>query len=223
MNDSIEWGISWNPVKGRCLHSGRCPYCYMTSFHRRFNMDITLRLDEAAIKQSIPKKPRIFVCSNLDLFAADIPNWWIETVIGKVRANPDKDFFFLTKNPARYGELIFPKNAWLGTTWDGLEFTQDNVDILYHGPFPQKFVSFEPLLADPAGQSLDGLSWIMIGADSRKGHAKDTKITWVMDLIRRAREMGIPVFVKKSIKGINIKEFPILTGGKYETGIARYR
>ena len=217
MGNSIEWGKSWNPVKGLCPH--QCHYCYMAGFHKRFNMNPELRLDEKTLTH-IPKGDRIFVCSNLDLFADAIPGGWIDRIILTLNKALDFKFktldydrfnlqyMFLTKNPKRYDYYTFHKRCWIGTTWDGLPFTKDNINILQSVEGINKFVSFEPLLASPEGLNVEGISWIIIGADSRKGQPKPPK-AWADYLIQQARKLDIPVFVKKNYGyPENIKEFP---------------
>ena len=214
MGKSIEWGKSWNPVKGLCPHSSICEYCYMAGFHKRFSMDPTLRLDEKALAH-VPKGDRIFVCSNLDLFADAIPEGWIYNVIISIHDHHDwgQEFFFLTKNPKRYANdfkyQICPY-MWLGTTWDGLPFTHDNVRILYSNGVPESgwFVSFEPLLSSPEKVDISSADWIIIGADSRRGQPKPPK-EWADCLIEQARELQIPVFVKSNYGyPETIQEFP---------------
>ena len=220
---SIEWGKSWNPVKGLCPHSSICEYCYMAGFHKRFKMNPELRLDEKALAR-IPKADRIFVCSNLDLLADAIPDTWIQQVIAAIykrenfrnmydiRHYNTSKYMFLTKNPRRYADFEFPSYVWLGTSWDGLDFTKDNIEKMrIHAPLNNKwFISLEPLLADPqkAGVEILGFSWIIIGADSRKGQPKPPK-EWADYLIQQAREYNIPVFVKENYGyPERIKEFP---------------
>ena len=220
MGNSIEWGKPWNPVKGLCPHSDRCYYCYMKNFYKRFNMNPELRLDEKTLAH-VPKGDRIFVCSNLDLFAEAIPAEWIQAILDRIDQafaqfsdrdieSYDLNFMFLTKNPMRYKEFNFNNHFMrkhLGVTWDGLAFTAENINILRNYG-DNKFVSFEPLLASPEGQSLKGIDWIIIGADSRKGQPKPPK-AWADYLIQEARELGIPVFVKSNYGyPVVIQEYP---------------
>jgi len=218
MGNSIEWGKSWNPVKGLCPHNSICHYCYMAGFHKRFKMNPELRLDEKALSH-VPKGDRIFVCSNLDLFADAISYEWIYKVLHRVynaeRSWTVRDlsrfklqYMFLTKNPKRYKPFYLGKHEWAGTTWDGLAFTRDNIAILAEYGAINRFVSFEPLLSSPEGQNIKRFNWIIIGADSRKGQAKPPQ-AWADYLIAQAREQGIPVFVKKNYGYPEIiQEFP---------------
>lgn len=210
---SIEWGVSWNPVKGKCPHPCWEKYCYMKGYFDRFNPNPQLRLDEKTLAHP-PKAPLILVCSSTDLFAKEIPDEWITRVVDKIREYPDQRFFLLTKRPARYSILKnILSNIWCGTSWDGLPFTDGNVrklvDAALHLAY--LFVSFEPLLAEPKDEDIAGieyLDWVIIGADSRPG-AKKPPVEWAGRIIERAREFGIPVFVKSNYGYPEaIQEFP---------------
>jgi protein gp37 len=150
-----------------------------------------------------PSKPsKIFVCSMGDLFADDIPIEWINDVLRRIKYNRKHTFIFLTKNPTRYGEFDFPKNAWIGYSSTGNLYHkwdikhQDNI----------KFVSLEPMTesmhANLGGyaQRID-FQWLIIGAETgnRKG-----KYIASGDMIRTtiafARKVGIKLFVKISLE-----------------------
>lgn len=211
---SIEWGVSWNPVKGQCPHPCFDKYCYMKAYFKRFNLDPTLRLDEEVLAHP-PKAERIFVCSSLDLFAKEIPDEWIKRVLSKAFDYPDRDFFFLTKKPLRYRDwhgfwdgnpagiyASMPRKVFCGTSWDGLAFTHRNVHklVVAAPAWARLLVSFEPLLAEPSIFDLADihyLDWVIIGADSGPGAAKPPK-EWADRIIDRAGEFGIAVFVKSN-------------------------
>ena len=190
----------------------------MRSLFKRFDMDAELRLSERELSWRHPKKPsRIFVCSNLDLFHSDIPRVWVDRILNIVESHPQNVYQFLTKNPCMYSAYDFPENAWVGTTVDGLAMTGTN--FMEMGTLETKasikFISFEPLLAPQNHQfhSLASfiwteLDWIIIGADSRRG-AQKPPIGWAKDLINKARDFGIKVWVKDNYGyPENIKELP---------------
>lgn len=219
----IEWtDQSWNPVTG-CLHKcnygpdgcyankvatkGRAKKFYPNGFVPEFH-------PERLIEPVRLKKPsKIFVCDMADLFGAWVPDEWIEKILEIVKLCPTHTFQFLTKNPQRLNEWIFPSNCWLGTTWDGLPFTQKNVAILIDKVQTDciKFVSFEPLLA-PYNHSLSGLDWIIIGelTGQEIPSAKLGEIgVWALELCVQAKELGISVFVKNRLANIiKSREFP---------------
>lgn len=160
---------------------------------------------------TFPKKPsRIFVSSMGDLFAECVPTEWIDRVLDVVRINYKHTFIFLTKNPKRYSECDFPKNAWIGYSTTGplyhkWESLTDNI----------KFVSMEPL-GGPLYASLSGyaqrvdLDWIIVGKET--GNRKEKMIPkheWIEEIIDFAAEADISLFIKNNLNHTPvIQEFP---------------
>lgn len=218
----IEWtDQAWNPVTG-CTHN--CRYsprgCWARSLAegrlKRFypNGFIPEVHPERMNEPIILKKPqKIFVVDMGDLFCPGVPDDWISDVIWHSYLAPQHTFQFLTKNPARYADFQFRPNHWLGTTWDGLPFTEDNVEILRtHVNGNPKFVSFEPLLA-PFEGSLEGIDWVIIGRRTGNPPMKPEEIgevyRWATDIQIEARRRNIPIFYKGSMgKSTCIQEFP---------------
>ena len=224
---SAEWfDKSWNPISGRCPN--KCTdlqgeaYCYMWrkgGIADRFKKthDHPLCLNETTLRK-VPKSGRILVGSSTDMFCDEVSTNWLREVFYQVYKNEDKALFtFLTKKPKRYKDLIsqrflMPLLAWYGTTYDGTEGTKNNIAILktmkdYDFKF-NKFVSFEPLLANPFGIKLDGIDWIIIGADSRKGKPKPPD-KWADYLVHEAWRNMAKVFVKNNYRWkYELKELP---------------
>lgn len=114
----IEWtDYTWNPMVG-CLHG--CYYCYAKKINDRFGYiekwnEPKFFPDRLKIK--FPDKPsKIFVGSMSDVMGNWIYSEWIEKIIEVAKANPKHIFQFLTKNPKRYKDFVFPVNCWLGVT-----------------------------------------------------------------------------------------------------------
>lgn len=193
----------------------------MVSFFKRFEhskkkpLNPVLRIDEPELKWS-PRQPgKIAVCLNLDLFHSAIPDKWISRIIiAAGKKNPKNTLIWLSKYPEGYLPHRFAPNSWLGTTWDGLPSTENNIKRLrmsneYNRDLI-RFVSFEPLLAPPPRivDEGDWLKWIIIGADSRKG-AKKPPIEWAEQLIEDARVAKIAVYVKHNYEFYTeIEEYP---------------
>ena len=172
------------------------PFDFTPTFHR-------YRLEEPARWT----KPRtIFVCSMADLFGNWVEDEWITEVFDACRKAPQHRYLFLTKNPKRYVTLymedILPVGAgyWYGTTvtepeqpFFGGRTPDDN---------PHTFVSIEPILK-PFGEIKAFPEWVIIGAETgnRKGKIVPKK-EWVSDIARQARERGVPVFMKESLREI---------------------
>lgn len=91
------------------------PYNFYPTLHR-------YRLNEP---QKWTKSRTIFVCSMADLFGEWVPDEWIEAVFKACEKAPQHRYLFLTKNPARYLNLVKQgklsllnanSNMWFGTS-----------------------------------------------------------------------------------------------------------
>ena len=208
----IEWtNFTWNPVSG-CNHN--CPYCYAKKMANRLKgrfgypenepfrpMFHRKRLFEPF---SVSRTSRIFVSSMGDLFGEWVPDDWIVQVLDVVKQCKHHTFQFRTKNPGRYSDFKFPENAWIGYSTTGM---------LYHKWDSKhknnvKFISVEPI-QEPMSGPLDGLTWIIVGAETgnRKGKILPEK-TWIQDILHQACPTGIPVFVKDNAGG-TVQNYPV--------------
>jgi len=186
---------TWNPVSGYCFH--QCPYCYMRPIWKRFRQLNATTFRNAYLRDRFPKKPSvIFVGSSTDLFGDWVHSEWIQEILDVV-AEKDHTFLFLTKNPKRYAEFEFPKNAWCGTTMDGREETALNGRVLDSCKKAKTWVSVEPMLAEIDFQELLFTDWVVIGCDSRKG-AKKVPQEWIHSLYMDLLTVSMPVFIKEN-------------------------
>lgn len=207
-NTKIEWtDLSWNPVSG-CLND--CPYCYAKAIYKRFNKSFKPQFHEKRLFEPIyiNKPNKIFVCSVADLFGNWVPVKWIKDILYIVSECPQHTFQFLTKNPKRYLEFEFPKNAWLGATATNQIMFNSFIEILR-----QKenitFLSCEPMLTEIKG-SLNEIDWLIIGACTGIHRFQPPK-EWVLNLTNDGRKSNCAVFYKPNLIGYNNppKELPV--------------
>lgn len=85
---------TWNPIKGRCSHD--CEYCYMKRFPLK-----GIRLDERELRTDLGTGNFIFVGSDTDMWANDVPSQWIFEVLRKCGLF-DNTYLFQSKNPSRF-------------------------------------------------------------------------------------------------------------------------
>ena len=217
--DSVEWAKwTWNPVTG-CLHG--CKYCYARDIVKRYTdrfpngFEPTFhesRLD-APMNTKLPARKdqghrSVFVCSMADLFGEWVESDWIDQIIDACGDNPDWTFIFLTKNPARLTEFVFPRNAWVGTTVDiqsrvnpaveafsKLDKSKDRPSVL--------FLSCEPMLEKLTfGDGIQFFDWAIIGGcrASSGMPAFQPDFNWVFDLTSDAKNHGLKVYWKPNLK-----------------------
>ncbi len=169
------------------------PHGFAPTFHR-------YKLDEP---QRWTKSRNVFVCSMADLFGSWVPDEWIEEVFAACEKAPQHNYLFLTKNNARYMDLIknkkLPKsdNFWYGTT-----VTSQN-DEFYHSNMRNTFLSIEPLLQpfqQPTKNPLEYMDWVIIGAETgnRKGKIIPEK-AWIDEIVGFCDSYKTPVFMKNSL------------------------
>ena len=232
MNKQGENGIpycdyTWNPVVG-CLHG--CSYCFAERIAKRFNgskafpngFNPTFHEKRLTEPMKIKKPSRIFVSDMGDLFGDWVPDEWISDVLMMVQGCSRHTFLFLTKNPKRYREFEFPKNAWIGTSVENQADADERIPLLLQAPAAIRFISVEPLLGpinleriEPKGKdafihSLSGtisvpftvldkrpkLNWVIVGGESGPG-ARLVHPDWVRSLRDQCQVAGTKFFFKQ--------------------------
>jgi protein gp37 len=240
----IEWcDGTWNPVTG-CLHN--CPYCYARKIANRFGTNTNIEFNPkttvdliTAASNPYPygfhptfhryrlnelknkKAQNIFVCSMADLFGEWVPDEWISEVIEACKEAPQHNYLFLTKNPARYEDVIAPtQNMWFGTTvTNNSDMTNRGYELYEYkqGRYRKIFLSIEPLQEKFSEKNLDNLKyvdWVIVGAET--GNRKNKIIPnpgWLGDIAGACRLAGVPIFMKDSLVPIigernMFREFP---------------
>ena len=242
---NIDWcDLTWNPVTG-CLHG--CEYCYARNmvesgrlkgavsypngfaptFHEKRlyepnAMTLTEKLKQNRTKKGwgagdIDSPMKIFAVSMGDLFGSWVSVGWIERVVLTVKVNPEKVFQFLTKNPSRYLDFDFPRNAWLGITVDGMSSCVAACEAIKQlrtkfGDSTCMFISFEPLTEDLNGsvirELVENIDWAIVGARTGSG-AFQPERKWVDNIEEMCRMNSVPLLIKNNLKWHRkVKEFP---------------
>lgn len=102
-------------------------------------------------------------------------------------------------------------NVWLGTTVEHPDYKY-RIDELRKIPAAFRFLSFEPLLADPGKVDLDGIDWVIAGGESGPG-ARPMHPDWPRGLRDQCKDAGVPFFFKQWGKFVSPKQTNYQGGG----------
>ncbi len=205
----IEWtDWTWNPVWG-CRDG--CPYCYARKIARRFGLQVAGRDDfaptwiERNFQRPFPEKPsRIFVNSMSDV--ADWEPKWFWRVMDKIRMHREHIFLFLSKMPWKV-KWVSMWNAMLGYSASD----QDAIQLLVNREEYVSFLSLEPLHGpiNIDGWKPPALRWIIVGAETGNRRERVVpELAWLQSIYNFARDNGIPLFFKDSLRRLWPGELP---------------
>jgi protein gp37 len=204
---SIGWAdYTWNIING-CKFG--CDYCAARRANQRWGfipvwenpVFFNYRLIEP---YQVTKPSIIFVVFMGDLFGDWISADWIKQVLYITEHNPQHTFMFLTKNPKRYKEFMFPDNCMLGCTITGGEGLERQ-SFLFNTMKQLKvkgartFVSIEPIFSSFEGISFAMFDKVIIGAQTGASPVKPERY-WIDSIIHSN------IYYKNNI----IKYFPNL-------------
>lgn len=170
---AIEWtDATWNPVTGCDRISPGCAHCYALDLAARLKgmgqakyqrdgdpktsgpgFGVTLHPDVLDQPLRWRKPRRVFVNSMSDLFHEEVPDRYIEDVIGVMLGARQHIFQVLTKRPERMRDFLReriagdrgPANVWWGVSIENRRFVH-RADLLRQTPAAVRFISAEPLL-----------------------------------------------------------------------------
>jgi len=212
---------SWNPITG-CENWGKTKECAVWKvcwaykmacrlkgrfgYDRKRPFKPTFHLDRLKAPYSWKKPKRIATCYMGDIFSGpDFKDIWFFLMFEVIRNTPRHTYLLLTKSPQNAVDFEFPKNVWLGVTVNN---PSDNwrVAALRRSKATIKYISFEPL-EKGYFYDLEGIDWIIIGAQTNP--YRNPPFSAVRSLIKRARSLGIPIFLKDNLYWpVQIREFP---------------
>jgi len=166
------------------------------------------------------KKPTMyFVNSMSDWLHENVEPEWLSEAFAICERTPQHVYQWLTKRPERMAAVLdqigrrqVPENCWMGVTTEGsnidpttrlpvterIRMLRDSVDARY------RWISFEPLISDPARLDLTGIQWAVIGGESGHG-ARRMHPEWARSVIEQSQAAGVAVHFKQwgSFKGAN--------------------
>lgn len=179
---------------------GRYGYPKDEPFKPTFHED---KLDEPF---KVKKPSLIGLCFMGDFYDKQVhPTWQIRTYSMINRAYWHT-FLILTKQPQNIPNRGYPSNLQLGVS---VNCKRDlwRIDELKKKDVRVRVGSFEPLLEDLGKINLEGIGWVIIGAQTRPELQPEPD--WVWKIVFEASSHNIPIFIKNNLKHYNpIQQFP---------------
>ncbi|MEM1370295.1 MAG: phage Gp37/Gp68 family protein [Cyanobacteria bacterium P01_H01_bin.15] len=207
----IEWTEqTWNPVTGCTKVSPGCKHCYAETMSKRlqamgapgYDNGFKLSLLPERLRQPLQRrKPTMyFVNSMSDLFQDEIPDEFIDQVIGVIRETPHHTYQILTKRSANMRKYFsgrsVPDNAWLGVSVEDKKYGKPRITDLADINAKTRFLSVEPLLEDLGKIRLKGIHWVIVGGESGFG-ARPMKEKWALSIRNQCLDAGVDFFFKQ--------------------------
>jgi protein gp37 len=209
---------TWNPLGGECPH--KCTYCSTNKLKERYPVikekySGIPRLDEKQLK-SFGKEPKyIFVCAQNDLFADDVCDLDILSILNHCKVSKKHRYLFQTKNPERIWDFkdYMPENYSLCTT---IESNRDYPEIMANSPtvlkrsaafsylYADKYITIEPIMDFDLEILTDriinmyNIKQINIGADSGNNNLPEPSKEKILQLIEEL-EKFTKVVLKKNL------------------------
>lgn len=209
-----EHGVDWNGVV-RCMPE---------------RLDVPLK---------VRKPTRWFVDSMSDLWHPDVPQEFIAEVFAVMTLATQHQFLVLTKRPQRMRKAMSndafadecdtarlrraplsllpdfpPRNLWPGVSIESDPYCW-RADHLRETPSRgPRFISAEPLLGPLPSLNLDGVDWLIAGAESGS-KARPMDLGWVRELRDKCLDEGVSFFYKQAMVDGKKVETPELDGKRW--------
>ncbi len=207
----IEWTEqTWNPVTGCTKVSPGCKHCYAETMARRlqaigvpgYENGFKLSLLPERLHQPLQRrKPTMyFVNSMSDLFQDEVPQEFINEVMGVIRATPHHTYQILTKRSSTmlqyFSTREVPGNAWLGVSVEDRKYGLPRIQDLVAINAKTRFLSIEPLLEDLGKIRLRGIHWVIVGGESGFG-ARPMREEWAISIRNQCLKARVDFFFKQ--------------------------
>ena len=201
--DKIRLIKTFNPVNGCNIG---CPYCYARKINQRFHIipDFNIpTFQEQRLEQLYKKKKsEVYLITSMSDFSGWKPEWR-DKIFKALADNQQHQYLLLTKRPELIHFATDLDNVCVGVSVTNksdvkrIETMKKNIKCKHYS------ITFEPLHGDCGEIVLSGIDCIFIGAETgnRKGKIIPQK-EWVMNIVKQANALKIPVCMKMSLMDI---------------------
>lgn len=203
---------TWNTIKGECPHG--CSYCYM----KRWGKQPPLHFDEKELKTDLGQWNFIFVGSSCDMFADDVPFYYVHKTLEHCKKYPENEYFLQTKDPARLGAFYPLLNEYFSVC-TALETNRTYPEIMNNSPSiidrvlnfariptERKYITIEPIMDFDLPEFVELIKicnpeQVKIGADSshKRNNLPEPPKDKILELIE-ALETFTKVVKKKNLQ-----------------------
>ncbi len=105
-------------------------------------------------------------------------------------------------------------NVWEGVSVEDRKYGVPRIEHLRNTPAAVRFLSIEPLLEDIGEINLDGIHWVIVGAESGRG-ARPMQDDWVRSIRDQALAAGCKFFFKQRAERGRKISLPLLDGKRW--------
>ncbi len=205
----IPWAdCTWNPTSGCSWMSRGCDRCWaekkaiMLAGRSDFDdyrngFEPTVHKHRLYIPTTWKEGKKVYVNSMGDLFHPDIPDEFIQDVIGVIKDTPQHSYFIMTKytdEMTRIGRLVtWPDNLTMAVSMeDASQLVR--LEALRVLLVKNRAAVFEPLLGMVGPIDLTGIDWVLAGGETGKG-SRAMNLSWIMDIQKQCTGQGVPFTV----------------------------
>lgn len=204
-----------NHLGGECPH--KCSYCSTKVMAKRFNIEKykgPIRLIEKELTVGYGTGKTIFIENCGDLFAEQVPLYYIQKILKHCREYSGNTYVYQTKNPDRYADFLgdFPVMSLFGTT------IESNWESNSRAPKPKdrmiamaklqercKFVTIEPIIDFDVATMVIWIRqirplFVNIGADSKGIDLPEPAANKIKALIDGIGKAGIEIRCKRNVE-----------------------
>jgi len=233
---SIGWtdysGGDANFIIGCTPASEGCRNCYARAWAQHYNRnfgEVVLYPDKlrrlakfspvGASKRGEFAKCTVFVGDLSDLFHSDIPESFLCEALDVMAGNSAVDWQVLTKRPERALSVLdswgaLPDHVWMGATCENQARLDERLPILRQVNAAIRWLSIEPMLGPVTIPDFDGLSWVVVGAESGPDR-RSFDASWARSVRDACRRADVPFFYKQG-SGARPGTDPYLDGQKWQ-------
>lgn len=218
------WDYGWQLVEGCTKVSEGCQNCWALAKEKRFRKETGIVFHSERLDRPFRHKEAAAFSIWNDLFHESVSFDDIDKVINVISFTPHHIYLILTKRPNRVfeyisssllrGDVFLLSNLWLGVTIENQQAADQRLPVFMKIPASKHFVSIEPMLGEINISDIEGLDWVICGAESGPKR-RPMNLGWIKSLKSECDKKDIPFFLKQIYdEGNKIVKAPYYYGSR---------